>query len=85
MESNRGGEEDEDEQRRQDPFLLEDQCLQRRSVQKRPEIIFAVTEAIATFDGEDPAVVHIGWGFVRDMKDGLKNDKEGNIEASERN
>ena len=42
----------------------------------------AWTVAIATFAGEVPAVVHNGCGEVRDMKWGLKADKEDNAAAS---
>ena len=33
---------------------------------------------MATFAGEEPAVDHIGWGVAKDMKVGLKEDKDGN-------
>ena len=70
-------------ERRHDPLLL-DQCLQRASVLYRPEIMVACTVAITTFDGEDQADVKTGWQEVRDMKQGLKKDRDDLGSTSER-
>ena len=45
----------------------------------------ACIEAIATFDGELPAVVQRGWGRVSDIKPGLKKRSESKAAASFRN
>ena len=47
-------------ERRQNPCLFLDQCLQRLSLLYRPLIICAWMVAIETFAGEDPAVVQRG-------------------------
>jgi hypothetical protein len=63
-------------ERRQNPPLFFDQCLQRLSLLYRPEIICAWMVAIAILDGEDPEVVHNGCGVVSDINLGLKNSRE---------
>ena len=72
------------EDRRQKPDWLLDQCRHRPSLLYRPEIICAWMVAIATFDGDDPAVDHIGCGVVNDIKAGLKKARDGREAASER-
>ena len=57
---------------RHTPLLFFDQCLHKYSVLYLPESICAWTVAIATFEGEQPAVVHIGWILVNDIKFDLK-------------
>ena len=57
------------------PCLLLDQWLHRASVLYRPETMIACTLAIATLEGEEPAVLKRGCEDVMDMKHGLKNDK----------
>ena len=37
---------------------------------------------MVTFDGEEPAAVHSGWGDDRDIMEGLKNFREGSNRAS---
>ena len=57
------------------------QCLERRLVLYRPDIILAVITAFLTSNGL-PAYNQCGWGCERDMKLGLKYSKEGSISAS---
>ena len=52
-----------------------DQLLISRSVLYLPDSILAVITALL-FSNRLPAVVQIGWGFERDMKEVLKNSKE---------
>ena len=42
----------------------------------------AWTVAMATFEGEEPAVVHNGWGVTRDMNAGLNDVKDDIVAAS---
>ena len=60
------------------PLLFFDQWLHRASVRYLPDTITAWTLAIATFAGEEPAVVQIGCGVVNDINAGLKEANEGN-------
>ena len=69
--------------RRQFPLRFV-QCLHKASVLYRPESMDACIVAIATFDGEDPAVVKSGWQEVIDMKHGLKKDSDDRGSTSER-
>ena len=64
------------DERRQKPCLFFVQCLQRLSLLYLPESICAWMVAIATLDGEDPAVAQRGCGVDRDMNLGLKNTNE---------
>ena len=52
-----------------------DQLLISRSVLYLPDSILAVITALLISNGL-PAVVQIGWGLVRDIKEVLKNSKE---------
>ena len=60
------------------PFLFWDQWLHSASVRYLPETMTACTVAIATFAGEEPAVVQIWCGVVNDINAGLKEANEGN-------
>ena len=66
----------QDGDRRQIPSLFFDQCLHKLSLLYLPEIILACTVAIAIAEGDDPHVVHTGWGEERDMNSGLKNVRD---------
>ena len=62
--------------------LFLDQLLHKSSDRYRPETILACTVAIDILEGEEPAVVHRGWGLTKDIKLGLKYAKEVNGAAS---
>ena len=66
----------------QTPEVLVDQWLHSFSVLYLPDKNLAWIVAMATFVGEEEAVLHNGWGEVRDMKDGWKYCKEVRMEAS---
>ena len=68
---------EQESERRQTPLLFLDQWLQKDSVLYRPDNITDCTEAIATFGGEEPALVKIGWVEIKDMKLGLKESMKG--------
>ena len=57
------------------------QCLVKDSTLARPERNLACTVALTTWKGEPPHVVKIGWVVDKDIKAGLKNSREDNIDA----
>jgi hypothetical protein len=59
-------------ERRQTPLLFLDQWHQRAFVRYLPETMTACTVAMATLEGEEPAVLKSGCVEVMDMQQGLK-------------
>ena len=72
----------EEGQRRHIPSLfLMSQCLDIKSDLKRPERRAVVATVLLTSYGLALQEVKIGWGFVRDMKSGLKKVSDERREA----
>ena len=78
------GVEEQDTERRHTPVQCIDQLLHSFSVLYRPESIRAWVVAMTIFEGDEPGVDHIGCGFDKDMKEGLKNSNYVSGEASDR-